>query len=169
MKALKALLFTLLFSAAAPALAADDGVDLLTGDTRLACEAVLCLSSGSRPSECSPSLRRYFDITHRKISDQINARRDFLNLCPASHKKDMPALINAIAEGAGRCDAEFLNRTNRHCGRGGSSGNYECRTYNIIPKYCKAYTGHGYTDIKLPRYVCTQAWGNYCRDGKFVD
>ena len=32
---------------AAPAAYADD---VLTGDTRLACEAVLCLSSGDRPS-----------------------------------------------------------------------------------------------------------------------
>ena len=29
--------------------------DVLTGDTRLACEAILCLSSGTRPSECTPS------------------------------------------------------------------------------------------------------------------
>ena len=28
--------------------------DVLTGDTRLACEAILCLSSGTRPSECTP-------------------------------------------------------------------------------------------------------------------
>ena len=32
--------------------------DLLTGDTRLACEATLCLSSGTRPNECNPALRR---------------------------------------------------------------------------------------------------------------
>ena len=48
--------------------------DVLTGDTRLACEAILCLSSGTRPSECTPSLSRYFNITKRKLSDTIRAR-----------------------------------------------------------------------------------------------
>lgn len=28
---------------------------ILEGDTRLACEAILCLASGKQPSECSPS------------------------------------------------------------------------------------------------------------------
>ncbi|RZA23023.1 MAG: conjugal transfer protein TrbM, partial [Proteobacteria bacterium] len=40
--------------------------EVLTGDTRLACEAVLCLASGQRPNECSPSLQRYFSIRFRK-------------------------------------------------------------------------------------------------------
>lgn len=34
---------------------AADG-DVLTGDTKLACEATLCLSSSDRPGECAPSL-----------------------------------------------------------------------------------------------------------------
>ena len=51
----------------ATAAQADDG--LFTGDVRLACEAVLCLSSGTRPSECAPSLKRYFSISHKKLSD----------------------------------------------------------------------------------------------------
>jgi len=32
--------------------------DELTGDTKLACEALLCLSSSSRPTECIPSITR---------------------------------------------------------------------------------------------------------------
>lgn len=39
------------FLMASTALAEEDNV--LTGDTRLACEAILCLSSGDRPGECS--------------------------------------------------------------------------------------------------------------------
>ena len=39
--------------------------DVLTGDTRLACEAILCLSSGTRPSECTPSLSRYSRLKGR--------------------------------------------------------------------------------------------------------
>ncbi|KAA3682647.1 hypothetical protein E3U40_09795 [Campylobacter fetus subsp. venerealis] len=46
----------------------------LTGDTKLACEALLCLSSGTRPSECSPSLNRYFSIKEKKWKDTIKAR-----------------------------------------------------------------------------------------------
>ena len=73
----------------------------LTGDTRLACEAVLCLSSGTRPGECAPSLRRYFSIHHKKLSDTIRARRDFLRQCPASGDDGMPGLIDAIADDHG--------------------------------------------------------------------
>lgn len=36
--------------------------DILTGDTRLACEAILCLSSSSRPSECAASLKKYYSL-----------------------------------------------------------------------------------------------------------
>ena len=45
--------------------------EVLTGDTRLACEAVLCLASGTRPSECAPSLNRYFSISARELQEQI--------------------------------------------------------------------------------------------------
>ena len=58
----------------ATAAQADDG--LFTGDVRLACEAVLCLSSGTRPSECAPSLKRYFSISHKKLSDTLE--REYL-------------------------------------------------------------------------------------------
>ena len=75
--------------------------DLLTGDTRLACEATLCLSSGTRPNECNPALRRYFSITHKKMGDTISARHDFLKQCPASNDEGMPGLVRAIANGAG--------------------------------------------------------------------
>jgi hypothetical protein len=56
--------------------------EILTGDTRLACEAILCLATGTQPSECTPSLRRYFSISYRKLSDTIRGRVNFLNLCP---------------------------------------------------------------------------------------
>lgn len=87
--------------------------DLLTGDVRLACEATLCLSSGERPHECAASLKRYFNIKHRKLKDTLKGRLNFLKLCPASSEPNMPELIHAIAHGAGRCDAAELNRINR--------------------------------------------------------
>ncbi len=89
----------------------------LTGDKKLACEAVLCLASGKRPDECNPALRRYFDISKRLWKDTVKARKNFLKLCPTSSdtsSADMPALIDAIANGAGRCDAAYLNQANRH-------------------------------------------------------
>ncbi len=73
--------------------------DELTGDTRYACEALLCLSSGIRPGECSPSLSRYFGITRKKWKDTLNARRDFLRLCPVSSDPGMPSLVEAIVNG----------------------------------------------------------------------
>nr|WP_303312854.1 TrbM/KikA/MpfK family conjugal transfer protein [Campylobacter fetus] len=33
--------------------------DVLTGDRKTACEVLLCLSSGQRPSECNPPLARF--------------------------------------------------------------------------------------------------------------
>lgn len=65
---------TLVFSQPAPA------STLFEGDTKLACEAILCLSSGSRPSECTPSLQRFFSIRHKKAWETIQARHDFLRL-----------------------------------------------------------------------------------------
>lgn len=44
----------------------DAGQYELTGDTKLACEAILCLSSGKRPGECGPALSRYFGISHKE-------------------------------------------------------------------------------------------------------
>jgi hypothetical protein len=64
--------------------------DVLTGDKKLACEAILCLSSGDRPSECSPALSRYFSIKKDFWKDTVKARRKFLNKCPdADQDKEM--------------------------------------------------------------------------------
>lgn len=57
--------------------------DLLTGDKKLACEAILCLASpGKRPQECQKSMRRYFGINERWWSDTVRARHNFLKKCP---------------------------------------------------------------------------------------
>lgn len=139
--------------------------DILTGDTALACEAVLCLSSGQRPEECNPSLSRYFNISHKKWKDTVNARRNFLQLCPASQdtSQNMPALVEDIVEGAGRCNADYLNRTQvrrvekticpwehsgrtwGHSGRNRDDGCYTKYVTVIInskPSYCSAYANN---------------------------
>lgn len=136
--------------------------ELLTGDTRLACEAILCLSSGTRPSECTPSIKRYFSIKHKHLSDTLNARRNFLNMCPAGNEQGMPQLINAIANGAGRCDAAALNK------RGYYTGSREDRRFvvnTVKPDYCKSYENHEWTRVattKLePVYCERQVGGRY--------
>lgn len=140
---------------------AQDGNDLLTGDTRLACEAIVCLSSGTRPGECSASLSRYFNITKRKLSDTLKARLDFLEMCPASNQTpEMASLVQAISRGAGRCDAASLNRTLTYWS-GGDDG--QVFIGNQLPEYCTRYTGHEYTDLGdgQPRYVGVPGRGGH--------
>lgn len=132
--------------------------ELFTGDVRLACEAVLCLSSGTRPSECAPSLSRYFSITAKKMSDTIKKRKSFLELCPAATQDSkMVALVDAITHGAGRCDYASLNSTLRVW------NNDDSTTYirNTLPAYCTAYIGNSYTDITAPRYVGVPERGGF--------
>jgi hypothetical protein len=154
--------------------------DYLTGDTRLACEAILCLSSGSRPDECSPSLKRYFGIKYRNWKDTVNARRNFLQKCPTASdtSQNMPSLVEAIVNGAGRCDASYLNATLTHevqqqaCpsdSQGwGDEENCYYQTITIIdnqmPSYCLAYAEHEYTYRISPKYV-----GDPMDGGRWVD
>nr|WP_246765572.1 TrbM/KikA/MpfK family conjugal transfer protein [Aminobacter sp. SR38] len=131
----------------------------------------MCLSSGTRPSECTPSLSRYFNITKRKLSDTIRARLNFLQLCPvASQTPEMQSLVSAISRGAGRCDAQSLNSTLVMWTGGYDDG----RTYisNQLPDYCGAYTGHAYTDFAssgTPRYVGTPERGGYWVEARDYD
>jgi hypothetical protein len=132
--------------------------EVLTGDTRLACEATLCLATGTRPGECSPSLSRYFSINKRKWSDTVRARANFLSLCPVSDQTpEMRSLVNAMANGAGRCDAASLNVTLRVWNHWDADGG---RVFinNQMPGYCAAYTGHQYTKSGRPfAPVCRDA------------
>ena len=162
--------------------------DLLTGDTKLACEAILCLSSGTRPSECNPSLQRYFSIHHKKPHKTIQARENFLNLCPTSGEKGIKELNRALANGAGRCDAQELNRVmrrtitvreckvvaNKSAMRSLSAKNkpvQECQdvqkvvVLNAKPSYCSAYHNHEWTRVSdTVKYV-----GDPKQGGKWVD
>ena len=156
-------------------------VDELTGDPKLACEAILCLSSPTRPQECNASLQRYFSISYRHWSDTVNARRDFLKLCPASSGADqnMPVLVNDIANGAGRCDASYLNASLartvqiRVCPASASGDqragdNCTYKTIRVIdsglPADCSAYTTNTYTYELGVHYV-----GEPMKGGHWVD
>lgn len=142
---------------------------VFTGDTKFACEAILCLSSSTRPSECAPSLARYFGINKKFWSDTVRARRNFLNLCPTSSEKGMPNLVNAIVNGAGRCDAAYLNKflyetkREQRCGGGGKEPSCWYETYyrikNELPNYCRAYVNHEWTDLNSSlRYEGNSNW-----------
>lgn len=135
---------------------------VLTGDTRLACEALLCLASGTRPNECAPSLARYFSISYRRFSDTIRGRVNFLNLCPAGQQTpQMSSLVTAIANGAGRCDAASLNQELVMWYGSADSGN----TYisNQLPDYCSAYINNAYANLGdlTPKYVGDPMNGGY--------
>jgi TrbM len=136
--------------------------DVLTGDTRLACEAILCLASGTRPNECAPSLAKYFSISYRKFSDTIRGRVNFLNLCPAGNQTpQMSSLVSAIANGAGRCDAASLNQEMLMW-----NGNYDSGTTyisNQLPDYCSAYISNAYSNLGglTPKYVGDPMNGGY--------
>jgi hypothetical protein len=54
----------------------------ITGDAKLACEALLCLSSPNRPQECNSALKKYYSITDKKAHKQTQKRENFLKLCP---------------------------------------------------------------------------------------
>lgn len=138
------------------------------GDIKLACEAVLCLSSGTHPSECAPALSRYFGINKKFWSDTVNARKNFLQLCPTSSNAGMPELVNAIANGAGRCDAAYLNKflyeekEVQECS-GGKDPDCWRETYyrikNELPNYCRAYVNHEWTDLNSTlRYEGSPEW-----------
>jgi hypothetical protein len=123
----------------------------LTGDVRLACEAILCLSSSVRPGECNPALSRYYGINKRRWSDTVSARLSFLNLCPtAGADRNMQTLVSAIASGAGRCGVNDLNMSLRW-----SYGDDRAVISNVTPSYCSAWYGHSYTDLHgiVPVYV----------------
>lgn len=55
----------------------------LEGDTRLACECLLCLAAGPQaPKECQAALTKYFMIQAGSPFKTMVMRRNFLQLCP---------------------------------------------------------------------------------------
>lgn len=136
---------------------------VLEGDTRLACEAILCLASGTQPSECSPSLQRYFSIRYKKFSDTMKARNGFLNLCPVSQQTpQMSSLVNSLIHGAGQCDANSLNAVLQQY----SGGEFDqVSISDQMPGYCSVYFQHEYTNFKatdvVPKYVGVPQRGGF--------
>jgi hypothetical protein len=176
------------------ALVAQAAVDIeeLTGDTKLSCEAILCLSSGERPSECEPSLRHFFGIHKDTTAKTIKARTEFLSLCPiVSEDDNVKKRVKQIAKGAGRCDAAYLNSTLREsvevkeCNIVRIEGkrfvsrwvpadqNAYCspvRTRQVIvinnnkPSYCADYENHEWSHNLGARYVGEKLSGGHWED-----
>ena len=141
--------------------------DILTGDTKLACEAILCLSSGTRPAECGPSLARYFAIHFKKPWKTIDARKAFLNLCPIQNDTNVEDLVlkNLVddvlpSSDPRQCTPNYLNtrvETQR------SHSTFGIMSYRInpnMPNFCHALINHAYTDYKTPKYKCTGEFYN---------
>ena len=125
--------------------------ETLSGDTKLACEAIICLSTGQRPDQCTPPIQRYFSISFRRISDTLRGRTNFLNLCPKGGDAQMDALVKGIVNGAGACDAATLNSTLGMWTEDSSSPVIS----STLPDYCVAYYTHPYTNLanSQPQYV----------------
>lgn len=135
--------------------------DILTGDTRLACEAILCLSSGTRPSECSPSLSRYFSINMKKWKDTVKARRNFLKLCPVDGADAKDPTFADLRDNilpnvdSRKCTAEYINNNPETKCVKENCGEHRCRCVEYayrpatkMPIGCDALINHKYTNIR---------------------
>lgn len=159
----------------------------LTGMPKLACEAILCLSSGLQPAQCGASLAQYFSIeifTKGSLdwAATIDARQAFLSMCPVLSAAGMASRIEDIAHGAGRCDADYLNT--RYAGTAyryrikseywDSGAASYVRTYEVVaiptvtmaslPSYCVSYIQHAWTYELGLQYV-----GEPSKGGKWVE
>lgn len=142
-------------------------VNELTGDTRLACEAILCLASPTRPSECAKSIRRYFGITARKPHQLVTKRRNFLRLCPTSNDETVNNIINGMGN-ENDCSAAGVNRKFSHRSY---DENNRGRVIYYNEKGLNQYCGNDWhiwlaykcDERQVPIIECRQLGGeNYC-------
>ena len=84
----------------------------LSGDTRSACETLLCLTSNVRPPECKQSIARYYSIRGVSVGDTSVARQSYLSLCPVVGQPGASTLnsaLTAIDRFASQCSPLQLN------------------------------------------------------------
>lgn len=143
-----------LFVGVAGAAAAQE-IDILDGDDRLACEAIMCLSSANPPDQCRPSIRRLFDI--RRHRD----RERFLRGCPhTSGDENLESLAQLTAAAWPTCTSDWLNRN--HVYYQGDNGPF---VQDRLPVACARHNAHPYTEARaMPRYVGEPEAG-----GRWVD
>lgn len=144
--------------------------DNLTGDTKLACEAILCLSSATRPSECAQSLSRYFSINAKKWADTVRKRRNFLKLCPVDgadiKDQNFANLRDEVLPNIDvrKCTPEYLNtmvaKKRKRVSDDSNRGYHRVYYYRIspdLPNDCKMIMAHDYSNIR-PKYICDNTW-----------
>ncbi|EAL9760468.1 hypothetical protein D0Y44_08100 [Campylobacter upsaliensis] len=141
--------------------------EILGGDAGLACEAILCLSSPAKPSECSPSLARYFGISLSKPHKTAQARANFLNQCPASSMTpEMKQQVASLSKLTGYCTEDELNANIEKKKIGTSTNDYGFTqylyAYRVSPKMtenCRILTNLNYSDYAF-KYTCNQQFYN---------
>ncbi len=159
-------------------------IEELEGDKKLACEAVLCLSSSSRPSECNPSINHYFSIHRKKWRDTVKARKNFLELCPRDNNgvdtdllsqmginqdeqnAQFDHLTNVISSIPHDCQVETLNKqVEQRCSSYNDNGicdKWEYRIKPTLPQSCKNLLNHEWTANQVPVYIGDYSWSeNY--------
>ncbi len=77
---------------------AEDDDNLLTGDPKLACEAMLCLSTAQPPHECDPALQKFFSIKRTRSANTRKDRRKFLSQCPIAKTQEVEDLIHDLVK-----------------------------------------------------------------------
>lgn len=121
-----------------------NAIGTLQGLAKLSCEAIICLSTGSPPNECNPSLNYFYSLTDRDPRDQIRMRKNFLDICPESGS--MGNYTSVLANGAGRCDRDFLLTELNP--KYDFDGNVVSQN-KTIPQYCDMFYNHQWTRLGL--------------------
>ncbi|OCR84654.1 hypothetical protein CFT13S00388_09680, partial [Campylobacter fetus subsp. testudinum] len=137
----------------------------------------LCLSSVTRPSECNPPLAKFFSIKFKKPWKTLQARRNFLKLCPTDTGDTTEDLVMsdykeilANSEDPNQCTPPYLNQQLQNGGY-----NYDDSLYNNdnwgekigvrinpnMPSFCYALINHQYTDLQMPKYTCSGEFYSY--------
>lgn len=137
---------------------------VLADDKTDACTVVLCLASGSMPSECETPVKNYLE---RFAEEPWNAG-DYLNLCEMGSAPDVPN-AKLIGQAYGHCDAASLNKATMYVA-GYSGRNAVIYHHSAKPAYCDEYsamvksnggadTPQGHFVIAPPYQSCTTTSG----------
>ncbi len=135
----------------------------LQGDSKTACEVILCLSTSKRPGECSPPIQDYLTktIDHKNPGNTIPNRINFLKLCPTTDDQDVAELAMGHATLGERCNLALYNtprRTISYNALDPLSDKKPLRDEDIltitvidsaINPECKAYIEHEMMDLYL--------------------
>lgn len=141
----------------------------LTGNTALACEALLCLSAGAKPTECKRSIKKFFSISAKKPWKTLQLRRNFLALCPTQSSDNisddvlMEDYKNALVQIPHECTAEALNKVFEYSVNNGYYPEKNCsivpkdkfvRITKTLPQSCINFINSTYSDLKMPKNIC---------------